>query len=90
MDSHFFFLLFCLLVGLANSIWANPIIVVVALYLIGQEIGAAMWFAMLTLVSIMPVLIVVFASLTTLRKGIANSFFSHYTLPTCMQDVHCW
>lgn len=37
--------------GLANSIWANPIIVVVSLYLIGQEVGEAMWFAMLTLFS---------------------------------------
>ena len=29
--------------GLANSIWANPIIIVLCLYLIGQEIGASVW-----------------------------------------------
>ena len=56
--------------GLANSIWANPIIVVLCLYLIGQEIGASVWFALLTLVLIMPVLGFVFTYLATLRRGI--------------------
>jgi ABC-type bacteriocin/lantibiotic exporter with double-glycine peptidase domain len=56
--------------GLANAIWANPIIVVVCLFWIGQEIGAAMWFAMLTLFLVMPVLMIVFKYLASLRVGI--------------------
>jgi ABC-type bacteriocin/lantibiotic exporter with double-glycine peptidase domain len=56
--------------GLANSIWANLIIVVVCLYLIGQEVGASMWFAMLTLFGVMPVLGVTFTYLASLRRGI--------------------